>query len=181
MVEKLAKEFEKIRTSLNKSKKFILADIDKIEEKYRKLADAEKKSLMDSLSVLNDQLKYYDAMLGNQDNAVVDESDSEAEEFTDNDNLPSADEAVVDTVYPENNAQEEADDVFEQVDEVSAEEGFKEITEATWEEAFGENMDSEDSSESEAEPKTDDAVEEAAAESDTSDISEEWPMPEEWK
>ena len=45
VTDKLAKEFEKIRASLAKSKKLILADIDKIDEKYRRLAQEEKKSL----------------------------------------------------------------------------------------------------------------------------------------
>ena len=73
MVDKLVKEFEKIRVSLNKSKKLILADIDKIDEKYRKLAQEEKKSLTESLSILNDQLKYYDKMLEGQAEDVAED------------------------------------------------------------------------------------------------------------
>ena len=50
MIEKLVKEFEKIYASLGKSKKLILADIDKIDEKYHKLAQEEKKNLTESLA-----------------------------------------------------------------------------------------------------------------------------------
>ena len=73
MIEKLVKEFEKIYASLGKSKKLILADIDKIDEKYRKLAQEEKKSLTDNLTVLNEQMKYYATMLGGKAGEVKEE------------------------------------------------------------------------------------------------------------
>ena len=96
MIEKLVKEFEKIRASLEKSKKLIVADIDKIDEKYRRLAQEEKKSLTENLSVLNEQLKYYDKMLG-----------SNAED------APVEDESVIqDTIFPENN-EDDSDKVCE--------------------------------------------------------------------
>lgn len=180
MVDKLVKEFEKIRVSLNKSKKLILADIDKIDEKYRKLAQEEKKSLTESLSILNDQLKYYDKMLEGQTEDVAEDSSADETETEVVDNMPSEEEAVVDTVYPENNIQEEVDDVFEQKEDAPAEDGFKEVTESTWEEAFGDNMAIDEPSEETAEVQ-DEVAEEAAANQDTSDINEEWPMPEEWK
>ena len=77
IADKLAKEFEKIRASLTKSKKLILADIDKIDEKYRRLAQEEKKSLTESLGILNEQLKYYDNMLGSTAEGV---EETQAEE-----------------------------------------------------------------------------------------------------
>lgn len=104
MIDKLVKEFEKIRASLTKSKKLILADIDKIDEKYRKLAQEEKKNLTESLSILNEQLKYYDTMLGGNA-AEGKEEESETEE----------EPVIEDTIFPENNedaevAEKPADD-----------------------------------------------------------------------
>ena len=109
MIEKLVKEFQKIHSSLNKSKKLILSDIDKIDEKYRKLAQEEKKSLTESLSILNEQLKYYEKMLGKEVEIVEDDT---AEE----DNTPPVEEfaeqepeepVIQDTIFPENNEPEE--------------------------------------------------------------------------
>lgn len=114
IAEKLAKEFEKIRTSLAKSKKLILADIDKIDEKYRRLAQEEKKSLTESLGILNDQLKYYDNMLGGvsetAEEASVDEQKTEEEP------------KIQDTIFPENNEEEqEAPEAQEEQEEADAE------------------------------------------------------------
>lgn len=99
VTEKLAKEFEKIRTSLAKSKKLILADIEKIDEKYRRLAQEEKKTLTENLGILNEQLKYYDNMLGgvseNAEDTSVEEQKSEEEP------------TIQDTIFPENNEPEE--------------------------------------------------------------------------
>ena len=107
MIDKLVKEFEKIRASLTKSKKLILADIDKIDEKYRKLAQEEKKNLTESLSILNEQLKYYDTMLGG--NAA------EGKEEEDPPEHQERSQVIEDTISPENNedtemAEKPADD-----------------------------------------------------------------------
>lgn len=99
MTEKLAKEFEKIRASLSKSKKLILADIDKIDEKYRRLAQEEKKSLTENLGILNEQLKYYDNMLEGVPENVEDTSVEEQK--------PEEEPTIQDTIFPENNEPEE--------------------------------------------------------------------------
>ena len=106
MIEKLVKEFAKIRTSLAKSKKLILADIDKIDEKYRKLAQEEKKSLTDSLAVLNEQLKYYDKMLDGE--SVVEDAADEGNEADSTEDASKTEEEPVieDTIFPENNEPE---------------------------------------------------------------------------
>lgn len=106
MIEKLEKEFVKIRSSLAKSKKLIMSDIDKIDEKYRKLAQEEKKSLTENLAILNEQLKYYDKMLGT---APAEEATEEIEEAgTDNEVQQVEEEPVIqDTIFPENNEPEE--------------------------------------------------------------------------
>lgn len=114
IAEKLAKEFEKIRTSLAKSKKLILADIDKIDEKYRRLAQEEKKSLTESLGILNDQLKYYDNMLGGVAETV--------EEITADEQKTEEEPKIQDTIFPENNEEEqEAPESQEEQKEADAE------------------------------------------------------------
>lgn len=106
MIDKLVKEFEKIRASLAKSKKLILVDIDKIDEKYRKLAQEEKKSLTESLAVLNEQLKYYDKMLDGK--PVVEETSEESLDADTAEDVPKEEEkAIEDTIFPENNEPEE--------------------------------------------------------------------------
>jgi hypothetical protein len=119
MIEKLTKEFEKIRVSLTKSKKLIVADIDKIDEKYRRLAQEEKRSLTESLAVLNEQLKYYDKMLGNE--PVQEELDTEErEDFVEIEPavLPEPKEEkeapIEDTIFPENNEPEQAEEKSEE-------------------------------------------------------------------
>ena len=108
MIEKLAKEFEKIRASLTRSKKLIVADIDKIDEKYRKLAQEEKKNLTENLAVLNEQLKYYDKMLKGE--PTVEETDEEP--------ANEEQEAVIqDTIFPENNEPEEEEKKEEKEEE----------------------------------------------------------------
>lgn len=114
MTEKLVKEFEKIYASLGKSKKLILADIDKIDEKYRKLAQEEKKNLTESLNVLNEQMKYYATMLGGKAGEVKDEATEE-------------EPVIEDTIFPENNVQEEKVEVTATVEK--AEEPVFETTE----------------------------------------------------
>lgn len=115
MIEKLVKEFEKIRASLTKSKKLIVADIDKIDEKYRRLAQEEKKSLTESLAVLNEQLKYYDKMLANEP-VQVESGEDEREDFVELEPgavLPEPKDdkepAIEDTIFPENNEPEKVE------------------------------------------------------------------------
>jgi len=105
MTEKLAKEFEKIRASLFKSKKLILADIDKIDEKYRRLAQEEKKNLTENLGILNEQLKYYDNMLGGVSENTEDISVEEQK--------PEEEPKIQDTIFPENNEPETKEETAE--------------------------------------------------------------------
>lgn len=109
MTEKLTREFAKIQSSLNKSKKLILADIEKIDEKYRKLAQEEKKNLNDSLSVLNEQLKYYKKMLGDEaeiisDDVAEEDVDTPKEEFAEQE---LEEDVIEDTIFPDNNPVED--------------------------------------------------------------------------
>ena len=98
MIDKIVKEYERIYSSISKSKKLIVADIDRIDEKYRKLAQEEKKSLTENLAILNEQLKYYESMLGK--NAVVEDTTVEEPK-------EEEEEKIQDTIFPENNEESE--------------------------------------------------------------------------
>lgn len=189
MIDKLVKEFEKIRASLAKSKKLILVDIDKIDEKYRKLAQEEKKSLTESLAILNEQLKYYDKMLDGK--PVVEETSEESVDADTMEDAPKEEEkAIEDTIFPENNEPEETsvDEekkgmIVEEVVSVLEDAGIKnidtvaeepkeelaesvEVTNDGW---FGENTD-DSAKNNEEEPIP-------VIETDANG----WPMPADWK
>ena len=169
--KKFVKEINNIVSSSEKAKKLALAEIEKIDEKYRKLAEEEKKKL--NVLVAN-----LDAILKNYSDMLEPEQESEAAESVEEPAVQEEPEMVVDTIYKDNNIQEAADEVFEQ--EPAPAEGFENITESTWAEAFGDNMATEEPSGETAEVQ-DEVAEEAAVNHDTSDINNEWPMPEEWK
>ena len=117
MIDKIVKEYERIYSSISKSKKLIVADIDRIDEEYRKLAQEEKKSLTENLAILNEQLKYYESMLGK--NAV-------AEDTTVEEPNEEEEEKIQDTIFPENNEPEEKPE--EKVEEKPAEPKKKGLT-----------------------------------------------------
>lgn len=178
MTEKLVKEFEKIRTSLAKSKKLVLSDIDKIDEKYRKLAQEEKKSLTESLAVLNEQLKYYDKMLNGE--PIVEEASDENAETEQAEEAPKEEkEAIIeDTIFPENNEPEETKE--EKPVDLDAEE------DAEWDEKIqsGEikevKSDIKDTFEGWPESVDEKKQEEEPVPVITTDDND-WPIPEDWK
>lgn len=170
--KKFLKEISNILASAEKAKKVVLAEMDKVDEKYRKLADEEKKSLNEILANLNAQMKLYGPMV-NQEAAVETTPEPAIEE----------EEKVVDTVFPENNEEEPEFDGagFTEEDNTApeAEEESKtnDVTDAAWADAFGDNLATDDEVDVEvAEEAKSENGEEAA-----SDINEDWPMPEDWK
>lgn len=163
MVEKLVKEFAKIRTSLAKSKKLILSDIDKIDEKYRKLAQEEKKNLTDSLAVLNEQLKYYDKILAGESLA---EETAEAD-ATDESPKTEEEPVIEDTIFPENNEPESKEEEKE-VEKPDVPVETEEVPADAW------------VVQDELETKKDDLGQEEPVASLVVDESG-WPIPEDWK
>lgn len=109
--KKLLKNFKTILASSISAKEIVASEIEKVDEKYRKLAEAEKADL-------NAQLKALDAQITNFQNILG--SDSEAVDET-----PATEEKVVDTVFPENNVEEEETEEVapEEESEGSSEEG----------------------------------------------------------
>lgn len=61
--KKLAKEFKNIVTSSEKAKKVIVSELDKIDAKYKALADKEKAELNDALKNLEAMIAAYAPML----------------------------------------------------------------------------------------------------------------------
>jgi len=85
--KKLLKNFKNILSSSIAAKEIVQTEIDKVDEKYRKLAEAEKSDLTEQLKTLDDQIALYSTLVG-------DDTPKETEE------------QVTDTLYPENNAEE---------------------------------------------------------------------------
>ena len=90
--KKLLKEFSTIYASCNRAKQGAIAEISKIDEKYRKLAEKEKEQLNELVKALDSQLELYGSYLGLKKEEEV------AEE--------AKDEVVVDNLYPENNEED---------------------------------------------------------------------------
>ncbi len=113
--KKLLKNFKSILSSSVAAKEIVASEIEKVDEKYRKLAEAEKSDLTEQMKVLDDQIKLY--------SSLVQGNEPEQQEAP-------AEEKVVDTVFPENNAEE--DEVAEEDTAiVEAEEETEETSEDT--------------------------------------------------
>ena len=103
--KKLAKEFATIFASTNKAKQLAVAELGKIDEKYRKLAEKEKESLNETVKMLDTQLNYYGNLLGlNAGETPVQEEVAEEPEVVGN--LEVKEDEIVDTIFPENNEEE---------------------------------------------------------------------------
>ena len=168
--KKLIRSFKSILSSSIAAKEIVLSEIEKVDEKYRKLAETEKSDLNDQLKVLESQISLYSSFFDEEDN-TQEEANVDLPKPVEPEAEP---EKVVDTIYDDNNIEEEVtEEVTEEVEKAAEEDDpFKEVTESTWEEAFGENMAKEDDTE---------VAEEAKSENeDDDDINSEWPQPTEW-
>lgn len=77
---KLAKEFKTLLASANKAKSLAEQELEKIDAKYRALAEKEKADLNKTVKLLDAQIASYTAVIGDEEEP-----------------------AIVDTVFPENN------------------------------------------------------------------------------
>ena len=145
--KKLIKNFKNILSSSISAKDIVKSEIDKVDEKYRKLAEQEKVDLNKQLETLDAQIAIYSSLLKDE---AVDTAEAPVEE-----------EKVVDTVFPENNAEEE-------VEEEQATEPVEEPKDATVSDGSGDIAWPED-----------EAAEEETTEEETEE--DEWPdEPQEW-
>lgn len=81
---KLAKEFKTMLASATKAKSLAEQELEKIDAKYKALADKEKADLNKTVKMLDAQIASYTSLIGEEEEP-----------------------AVVDTVFPENNEVEE--------------------------------------------------------------------------
>lgn len=121
--KKLLKEFANIYASCNKAKQGAIAEIGKIDEKYRKLAEEEKKQLNELVKAIDSQMEMYGNYLGLNKAKELVGATHEDTEISDAVEEPVENEKVVDTIFPENN--EEKPEESEGKDEQSvSKQGF---------------------------------------------------------
>ena len=150
--KKLIKNFKNILSSSIAAKEIVQAEIDKVDEKYRKLAEAEKVELNRQMTALNIQIENYSALVG--------ESTEETE-------ATATEEKVTDTIFPENNEV----DAVDESEKTSAPEDDEDNI-------FKDALEVEDAAEVEASQEEEDleVAEEAVAQEE-----DEWPdVPQEW-
>ena len=167
---KLAKELASIYSASNKAKKSVIAELAKIDEKYRKLAEQEKEKLNKTLEMLEAQLKFYKPLLDL--NKPEEPSGELYQEDKPADVAPE--EKIEDTIFPENNETDKVEDDAETaVPEESTDADTVDDGDAPAGDEFGDIWPAND--DAPAEEKVEEEKKEEASE-------EEWPaFPEEWK
>lgn len=101
--KKITKEISNLLTSSDKARKAISAEIDKIDAKYKALAEKEKSKLSKMLKSIEEQMESYKTLLG-----LGDEVEPEAE--TEEPEIVEEEEKVVDNLFPENNVEKPANE-----------------------------------------------------------------------
>lgn len=101
--KKYLKDVSSLYSTAQRVKKYVVAELDKIDEKYRKIIAEEKKRLNEQLEVLNAQIKFYAGIVNPEEIPAPEESESKAEQ------TPAVEEepVITDTIFPENNESEE--------------------------------------------------------------------------
>ena len=117
--KKYLKDVSALYSSANKVKKHIINELDKIDEKYRRLIAEEKKKLTEQLAVINAQLECFGALVPEEKDAAAAELEKEKEVKE----KPASEVnlKIVDTIFPENNEEEAEEEKKEKEDEENAE------------------------------------------------------------
>ena len=117
--KKYLKDVSALYSSANKVKKHIINELDKIDEKYRKLIAEEKKKLTEQLAVINAQLECFGALVPEEKDAAAAELEKEKEVKE----KPASEVnlKIVDTIFTENNEEESEEEKKEEEDEDNAE------------------------------------------------------------
>lgn len=110
--KKLLKEFAAIYAASNRAKQAAVAELGRIDEKYKRLAEEEKKSLNELVESLDKQLAYYGPLLGNDPEVKAPKTEEPVIEKGPSDEpekQPESEEEPViqDTLFPENNEPDE--------------------------------------------------------------------------
>lgn len=119
--KKLAKEIKSIFESSDKAKKLALLELDKIDAKYKALAEKEKKSLNDTIKFLDSQLALYGPMLSGTE---------QTEEEPEQDEPVAEEEEKVIDLFAEQES-EETEETEEAEEEPAKEEVSEESEEAS--------------------------------------------------
>lgn len=101
--KKYLKDVSSLYSTAQRVKKYVVAELDKIDEKYRKIIAEEKKKLNEQLEVLNAQIKFYAGIVSPEETPASEESEPKAEQ------TPAIEEepVITDTIFPENNEPED--------------------------------------------------------------------------
>ena len=101
--KKYLKDVSSLYSTAQRVKKYVVAELDKIDEKYRKIIAEEKKKLNEQLEVLNAQIKFYAGIVSPEETPASEESEPKAEQ------TPAVEEepVITDTIFPENNEPED--------------------------------------------------------------------------
>ena len=101
--KKYLKDVASMYSTAQRVKKYVVAELDKIDEKYRKIIAEEKKRLNEQLDVLNAQIKFYAGIVSPEETPASEDSEPKAEQ------MPAVEEepVITDTIFPENNEPEE--------------------------------------------------------------------------
>lgn len=101
--KKYLKDVSSLYSTAQRVKKYVVAELDKIDEKYRKIIAEEKKKLNEQLEVLNAQIKFYAGIVSPEETPAPEESEPKTEQ------TPAVEEepVITDTIFPENNEPEE--------------------------------------------------------------------------
>lgn len=110
--KKLLKEFAAIYAASNRAKQAAVAELGRIDEKYKRLAEEEKKSLNELVESLDKQLAFYGPLLGNDADAKAPKAEEPVtEEGASNEPEkqpePEEEPVIQDTLFPENNEPDE--------------------------------------------------------------------------
>ena len=126
--KKLAKEFKNIVASSEKAKKVIVSELDKIDAKYKALAEKEKAELNEALKNLEAMIAAYAPMLESE--SVSDEAVDDALPF-DETVEDTNDEAKVEEAESEKEDEPEVDGAgFTEEDNVKSEEELEDLPES---------------------------------------------------
>lgn len=110
--KRLSKSIKDIIVSSEKTKKLAQTELEKIDAKYKALAEKEKSSLNQTIKFIDSQLAFYNNML-KEETADMEETE-EVEETETVTETVSEEEVIRDTLFEENNESEQEEEEKEE-------------------------------------------------------------------
>lgn len=115
--KRLSKSIKDIIVSSEKTKKLAQTELEKIDAKYKALAEKEKSSLNQTIKFIDSQLAFYNNML-KEETAEMEEAE-EVEETEAVTETVSEEEVIHDTLFEENNESEQEEEKEEEEETVA--------------------------------------------------------------